>query len=92
MQKLNTNYTHCQTTSALHLCVVNTQVLLQNFSKAFWFVLFIKESPTFTRHLRNRKKVFLTVTKENQNTTTGFQSNIHYHKYTMSYRIAISPW
>lgn len=38
MQKLNIKYVQCQTISALHLCIVNTQVLFKNFSKVFCFV------------------------------------------------------
>lgn len=62
-----------QTINASHLCNVNSVVLFRNLSQFvlfFYFALFLKENPTFSRHLRKKpkkiKKVLLIVKKRNQ--------------------------
>lgn len=73
MWKLNTKYVQHQTISASHLCILNSLVLFRNLSKALHLALFLKENPTFSRHLRNQKK---------KNKKGSFDSNKEKPKYT----------
>lgn len=56
MKKLNTKYAQHQTSSASHLCIVNSLVLSGNLSQALYFALFLKGNPAFSRHLRNQTR------------------------------------